>query len=193
MRRSGPIQQNGEMLLFSDAGRRELPVWSLVLGLGAPALWVAGVGIAPRYLEQPWPAAITFAGFLLFFIPLDMFFLGWWFERWRVAVTDRRVVQRKGPFGLWRKELDLSRLQDIRHDWQADPHRAGTCAGNPLQRTGSRDDSKGSERRLPTAQELLAAASRALTPRPHPGPRCQHRSTARAGPKLRVLRYGKTL
>jgi len=118
MARSDPVPATGETLLFSDAGRWRPPLWSFVLLLTAPALWIAGVGFAPHYLEHPWPVAIAFAGFLLFLIPLDVFLLGRWLERWRVAVTDRRVLQRKGPFGLRRIELDLSRLEDIQHDWR---------------------------------------------------------------------------
>ena len=115
---SDSIPQAGETLLFSDVGRRRLPAWFFVALLAAPLLYFGSRFIAPRYMEHPWPVAITFAGFLLLFIPLDLLLLKRWFGRWRIAVTDRRIVVRKGPFGLWRDELDLSRLESVRHEWR---------------------------------------------------------------------------
>ncbi|MBE9557255.1 MAG: hypothetical protein IMF08_10405 [Proteobacteria bacterium] len=108
--------QNGETLLYSDAGKWDPPVLSLSLFLFAPAAIILGLTVAPEYLEYPWPELIVFAGLVLFFVPLDTFVLACWFGRWRVIVTDRRVVQRGSPFGLRREELDLARLEDVQHD-----------------------------------------------------------------------------
>lgn len=118
MARPEAIPQAEETLLFSDAGRRRLPVWFIIGVLVAPLLYFGSPFIAPRYLEHPLPVAIAFAGFLLLLIPLDLLLLNRWLGRWRVAVTNRRIVLRKGPFGLWRDEMDLSRLADVRHEWR---------------------------------------------------------------------------
>jgi hypothetical protein len=60
--------------------------------------------------------ALGILAVLLLMFPLDFFLLNRWFDRWRVAVTDRRIILRGGLFGLHRDELQLSEIDDVRHE-----------------------------------------------------------------------------
>lgn len=53
-------------------------------------------------------------------IALPFVLLLFWWNRWRAAVTDRRVLVRRGFFGATHDEIALTDVEDVRHDWDAE-------------------------------------------------------------------------
>lgn len=74
----------------------------------------------------PWKAVNSrFGGFILvtvwaalFMLPELEYFRR--FDPWMVAVTDRRVLVRKRLFSKHFTDMNLSEIERVEHDWQAD-------------------------------------------------------------------------
>jgi hypothetical protein len=52
-------------------------------------------------------------------VALSFVFLAFWLNRWQAAVTDRRVLVRRGFFSAKHDEIALTEVADVRHDWDA--------------------------------------------------------------------------
>jgi hypothetical protein len=76
---------------------------------------------------QDHPDAVVLANLQILFlilsragqVALPFVFLAFWLNRWQAAVTDRRVLVRRGFFSAKHDEIALTEVADVRHDWDA--------------------------------------------------------------------------
>ena len=114
------------------------------------------------YLQDHREAAVLANLHILFLIlsragqvALPFVLLLFWWNRWQAAVTDRRVLVRRGFFRAAHDEIALAEVADVRHDWDA---QRLTLAGNARELTihcGGR-----------AATRLLEALNEAYHPKP---------------------------
>lgn len=98
-------------------------VWPLVLLLIVPTvlfwaniLWLQDhdQGLLREGLELPF---MIFSRITLISAPA--LFVMFWLARWQVAVTDRRVLVRRGFYAVTHDEIALDEITDVSHDWDA--------------------------------------------------------------------------
>ena len=78
------------------------------------------------YLQDHPEAAVLANLHILFLIlsragqvALPFVLLLFWWNRWQAAVTDRRVLVRRGFFDATHDEIALAEVENVRHDWDA--------------------------------------------------------------------------
>lgn len=120
MARLKDILEPGERVVMCSAAAMESPfdwAWGLLIGI-SPILYFAGFA----YLQDSpgtWLKAVSVLCLFLWFVPLDVLLIAPLLNRWRVAVTDRRLLVRRWPFGLRRTEMRLAAVKDVRHEWRS--------------------------------------------------------------------------
>lgn len=111
--------QPGERLLFSDDDLCGPPAWlALMIATLPPFIYFVGWAFAPRFFEHPWSVAIGIASYLLLLFGPEIFLMAGWFGRWRIAVTDRRILLRPGFLALRSIEVPLPKSRLASHEWR---------------------------------------------------------------------------
>lgn len=112
---------------------------------------------------QDHPDAVVLASLQILFlivsrvgqVALPFLLLLFWLNRWQAAVTDRRVLVRRGFFRATHDEIALTEVEGVRHDWD----------GQQLTLTGNgRDLAINCSGRA--AVRLLEALNEAYNPKP---------------------------
>lgn len=112
--------QPGETLLFSDDELRDRSGWiSLIAITLPPFIYLAGWAFAPSIFGEPWNVAIAAGAYLLWLIAPEIFLTAGWLGRWRIAVTDARILFRPGFLGLGCKGIALPKGRLVKHEWRA--------------------------------------------------------------------------
>ena len=105
MTRPKDMLEPGETVAVEVPGGRNRDIWQGVVALLFVVEWVFAVLLDIFFGTEPYTVALV--------LGIATVLLGFWGSRWRILVTDRRLLRRRGPLLSRQEEIRLADIEAV--------------------------------------------------------------------------------